>query len=166
MPGALRVAAVVVALACGAPGRDASSGESASGARPPAADTPIALADTGSVTVNGLTLIGFHPVVSNDSLERDQDLATVLDDLAYHIGTAMDSLVARGVTVHYRGGRTVRLRLETGEWVFTAPADSADVGYLLVDAAGRRAVIYGVRTYIDLIEYVDEFRRTGRVGPG
>src|SRR5688500_5673920 len=54
------------------------------------------VADSTWVAVNSPTLIGFYPIRTNEQLERDTDLATALDDFAYHIGTAMDSLYAAG----------------------------------------------------------------------
>ena len=121
------------------------------------------VADSDWVDVKGPTLIGFHPIRTNEQLERDADLATVLDDFAYHIGTAMDSLIAAGFTVHYRGGDSVFMRSGANRWRFVRPADSADVGYVFTDTAGRQAIAYGVRTYVDLIEYVHEFKRTGQL---
>jgi hypothetical protein len=133
---------------------------------PAAVDSGFASApDSAWVDVNGLTLIGFYPIASNERLERDADLATVLDDFAYHIGTAMDSLVAAGATVQYRGGDTLWMRSPGRRSRFVRPADSADVGYVLTDTAGNLAILYGVRTYVDLIEYVHEFKSTGRVRP-
>lgn len=114
--------------------------------------------DSAWVTVTGLTLIGFHPMATNEQLQRDDDLATMLDDFAYHIGTAMDSLTAAGAAVHYRGGDTLWTRVGANRWRFVRPPDSAAVGYLLTDETGRRTVIYGVRTYVDLLAHVREFR--------
>jgi len=117
--------------------------------------------DSAWVAVDGPTLIAFHPVVSNDSLAADQGLATALDDLAYHIGTAMDSLIAAGFTVQYRGGDTLWVRAGRVRSRFVRSSDSATVGYLFADSRGGRAVIYGVRGYTDLIQYAHEFKRTG-----
>ena len=121
--------------------------------------------DSAWVHVNGLTLIGFYPITTNEKLALDPDLATALDDFSYHIGTAMDSLEANDVVVHYRGGDTLWLRSTTGPWQVVRAADSSDVGYVLSDTTRNTAIIYGVRTYVDLIEYVHEFRRTGRIRP-
>lgn len=114
--------------------------------------------DSAWVTVTGATLVGFYPIASNDQLERDRDLATVLDDFAYHIGTAMDSLLANGYTVHYRGGDTIWLRSGARQWRFVRNADSADVGYLFTEPGQQQVVEYGVRSYLDLIEDGHEFR--------
>jgi hypothetical protein len=130
-----------------------------------AGDTTLdAVADSVLITVTGVTIVGFYPIRSNDELEADEDLATVLDDFSYHLGAAMDSLNAAGVTVHLEGGDTIWLRSGERRWLFTRPPDSADVGYLLVDPAGRQAEMYGVRTYLDLFAAAEEFRRTGAVG--
>lgn len=100
--------------------------------------------DSAWVTVDGPTLIAFHPVVSNDSLEADPGLATAFDDLSYHIGTAMDSLIAAGFTVHYSGGDTLWVRTGSDRSRILRARDSATVGYLFADARGRRVMIYGV----------------------
>ncbi|HUF26583.1 MAG TPA: alpha/beta family hydrolase [Gemmatimonadaceae bacterium] len=129
-----------------------------------AGDTALdAVPDSVLITVAGVTLVGFYPIRSNDELEDDEDLATVLDDFSYHLGAASDSLHTAGVTVHVQGGDTVWLRSRERRWRFTRSPDSANVGYLLVDPDGRQAEIYGVRTYLDLFEAAEEFRRTGAV---
>lgn len=123
------------------------------------------VADSAWVNVTGPSLVGFYPIRSNEQLERDEGLATALDDFAYHIGSAMDSLIAEGMTVQYRGGDTVWLRTTSLRWRFARAADSADIGYIFTDTAGRLAVIYGVRTSPDLIDYTREFKTTGAVRP-
>jgi hypothetical protein len=119
--------------------------------------------DSAWIDVKGRLLVAFHPVVSNDSLEADDDLATVLGDLSYHIGAAMDSLHAAGFTVRYSGGDTVWLRLPHERLRVVRNADSAQVGYVFADSLGRRAVLYGIRGYADLIQYAREFRGTGTI---
>ncbi|MES2306534.1 MAG: hypothetical protein V4558_13580 [Gemmatimonadota bacterium] len=119
--------------------------------------------DSAWVAVDGPTLIAFYPVVSNDSLTADAGLATALDDLSYHIGTAMDSLIAAGFTVQYRGGDTLWLRTATRRSRVLRSTDSATVGYLFADPAGHLALVYGVRGYTDLIADAHEFSRTGAV---
>lgn len=126
------------------------------------ADTAFASTpDSAWIDVVGPVLVAFYPVVPNDSLERDQDLATTLDDLAYHIGSAMDSLVASGVTVHFRGGDTLWLRTGDRRDRVVRARDSAAIGYLFADSTQHRAIVYGVRTNIDLIEDARAFIRTG-----
>lgn len=123
------------------------------------------VAESAWVAVDGPTLVGFYPVVSNERLEADEGLSTALDDFSYHIGTAMDSLMAAGFTVQYRGGDTVWLRARNKRTRVVRATDSATVGYVFADALGRRAVIYGVRGYTDLVEYAHEFKRTGTLRP-
>jgi|SoiMethySBSTD1v2_1073268.scaffolds.fasta_scaffold657667_1 hypothetical protein len=155
---------IIPAFACG---REGGTADSATTEVPtPRIDSGFAsVSDSEWVDIKGPALVGFHPIRTNDQLERDADLATALDDFAYHIGTAMDSLDAAGFTVHYRGGDTLWLRSAGARWRFVRPADSADVGYVMADSARNMAVIYGVRTYLDLIEYAHEFKRTGQVRP-
>lgn len=104
-------------------------------------------------------------MVSNDSLEADAGLATTLNDLSYHIGTAMDSLMTAGFTVQYRGGDTIWLRTGNARSRVVRARDSATVGYVFADTLGRRAVLYGVRGYADLVEAAHEFKRVGVVTP-
>lgn len=122
-----------------------------------------AVPESAWVAVNGPTIIAFHPLASNAQLDADPDLATVLDDFAFHIGSAMDSLMAAGFTVRYYAGDSIWVRAGANRWRFTRPADSADVGYLFTDPEQRSAVIYGVRTDSELITYSQEFKRTGKV---
>lgn len=112
-----------------------------------------------------MTLIGLYPIRTNEELERDEDLATVLDDFSYYLGTAMDSLTAAGVTVHMHGGDTVWLRTDSSRWRWIRAPDSAEVGYLLADERRRTAILYGVRTTDELIEDAKAFAQTGTVEP-
>lgn len=158
------VLAAILAVVSGCAGDDQAGADADERPSVPvAADSFPHVPDSAWVSVNGVTMIGFYPIRSNEELERDEGLATALDDFAYHIGTAMDSLVAQDVTVHYRGGDTVWLRTPSLRWRFSRPADSADVGYLFADTARRMAPVYGVRTWIDLVEYAREFRHTGTI---
>ena len=164
MPRRIDVIGLLLLSAFGC-GREGVTNDSAMTAVPP---SPIdsgftSVSDSEWVEIKGPTLVGFYPIRTNDQLERDADLATALDDFSYHIGTAMDSLYAAGFTVHYCGGDTLWLRSATARWRFVRPADSADVGYVMADSARNMAVMYGVRTYVDLIEYAHEFKRTGQV---
>lgn len=178
------ILAAALALACeaptdrtGAPNAGGPSGAASAGAAspigvPPGASpaavvdsTAASAPDSAWVDVTGLTLVGFYPIVSNEQLERDADLATILDDFSYHLGTAMDSLTARGVQAYLRGGDTLWLRTGAERWRFVRPPDSADVGFVFADTLRRRAIVYGVRTYVDLVEHMDEFRRTGQIRP-
>jgi hypothetical protein len=154
-------------LACRSPEPDhVAAIDSAPANASPVVDTGFAtVAESAWVNVKGFNLIGFYPIRTNDQLEKDADLATVLDDFAYHIGTAMDSLIAEGFTVDYRGGDTLWMRTGTDRWRFVRPTDSSDVGYVFTDSLGRVTAVYGVRTYMDLIEYVHEYRRTGQIRP-
>jgi hypothetical protein len=155
------VALVLVAVAIQACERTTSDAPADRASDP----TFMAVPDSEWVDVSGPTLIAFYPIVSDDEIERDADLATVLDDFSYHIGTAMDSLDAAGFKVHYRGGDTIWTRSGSKRSRLLRPADSASIGYVWTDTLGHQSIIYGVRTYIDLIEYAHEFRRTGRLAP-
>lgn len=124
-----------------------------------------ALPGTVWVEVRGPTLVAFHPAKSNAEVEADTGLAVALDDLSYHLGSAMDSLLAAGFNVRYSSGDTVWMRAGSVRTRFVRAPDSATVGYVFTDALGRRAVLYGVRTYVDLIEYAHEFKRTGAIAP-
>ncbi len=159
------LAALLVALGCAGGSDESDSARVAASSR--SVGTSFAkVPDSAWVNVDGLTLIGFYPIKTNEQLALDPDLATVLDDFAYHIGSAMDSLDANDVTVHYRGGDTLWLRSSFGgRWQVARAVDSSDVGYVLTDTTRNTTIIYGVRTYMDLIEYAHEFRRTGRIRP-
>jgi hypothetical protein len=125
----------------------------------------LAVPDSAWVLVDGLTLVAFHPLVSNDSLEADEDLASALDDLAYHMAGVMDSLEAIGFRFAYRGGDTVWLRTGARRDRVIRHPDSADIGYVFADTAGRSAMVYGVRTSDGLLEFGHEFRLAGGIRP-
>ena len=137
------------------------------GTRAPATVTPdsgfATVADSEWVNITGVEMVGFYPVRTNEQLEKDEGLASALDNFAYHIGTAMDSLISAGATVHYRGGDTLWLRSPTRRLRFVRNADSSDIGYFFADTAGRSATVYGVKGFTELIGYVHEFRRTGQI---
>ena len=118
--------------------------------------------DSVWIIVTGPTLIGFYPLGSNAELERDEGLATALDDFAYHIGSVMDSLTAAGVAMHYDAGDTVFVRTGDERWRFVRAPDSSSIGYLFADARYRRAVIYGVLGGHELLEHARQFARTGQ----
>jgi hypothetical protein len=157
----------VTAQACTSGERDgAPSVDSASPIETAIVDSGFAtVAESAWVDVSGRSLIAFYPVVSNDSLAKDEGLASALDDLAYHIGTAMDSLIAAGLSVTYRGGDTLWIRSGSDRWRFIRPSDSSDVGYVFTDSLRRVVPLYGVRGFTELVEYAHEFRRTGEIRP-
>jgi hypothetical protein len=148
----------VLTAACRGGPRTESVADTASARADAGADFD-AVADSAWISVAGPTIIGFYPIRSNEELERDEDLATVLDDFSYHIGTALDSLTAAGVVVQYQGGDTIWLRSGERRWRFTRAPDSAEVGYLLADATGWQSVSYGLRSYPELYEFADLLRR-------
>ncbi|MBI4885812.1 MAG: hypothetical protein HY824_01855 [Acidobacteria bacterium] len=159
---------ILLAIICLAACKPAAPG----GATPEVATTAAtidssfaAAPDSAWVVVDGLALIGFYPIVSNERLDADEGLSVALDDFSYHLSVAMDSLEADGFTLHLRGGDTLRMRTGKVRSRFVRAADSATIGYVFADTLGRRAVVYGVRTYVDLVEYAREFRATGILKP-
>ena len=125
------------------------------------ADSFATVPDSAWIDITGPTLIGFYPVVSNEQLEKDEGLATALDDFSFHLGTAQDSLKAAGFTVQRRGGDTLWLRTGSNHARVVRAADRSEVGYLFADTLLRRVFVYGVRGNVDLVAYAHEFRRTG-----
>lgn len=119
--------------------------------------------DSAWIDVTGPTLIAFHPATNNELLEKDQDLASALDDLAYYVGIAMDSLHAQGYTVHYCNVDSVFLRSPTHRWRFAPSADSNRFGYVFTDTTQRVAAIYRVGGSVDLLAVAHEFRTTGQI---
>ena len=135
------------------------------GAQPDASASPpqtvtLRLEDSPVIEVVQPTLIGFHPLVSDSMLERDENLATVLDDFGYHLSSAMDSLRAQGFVVDTRITDTLYFRSAGRSWSWVRADDSARVGYVLTMPSGQVRTIYGVRTNIDLITVADSFART------
>ena len=126
-------------------------GPAASGCGPrgtPSTAEVAAVPDSTWFRIAGPTIIAFHPRVTNEQIDADEGLATVLDDL--------------GVAVQYQAGDTIKL-LTPRQVIWVRPADSVNVGFLFVDARGHQAELYGVRTNIDLVAFAREFARTGRL---
>lgn len=151
---------LAIAIATGACNtRSPGSVEAAPPGNSPAASAPISPApDSTWIRVTGPTMIAFHPLASNEQLQADADLAMVLDDLAYHVGSAMEDLTRAGLAVHYQTGDSVKLLLPAPA-IWVRPSDSASVGLLFADTTGRRSVLYGVRTSTELTEFAREFVR-------
>ena len=163
MTRSIGIAAVLSLSALGACSRDAPPSESAPPAIGATVDTAaVAAPDSLVIDVAQPTLIGFHPFASDSMLERDEELATVLDDFGHHLSGAMRSLRDSGWVVDTRIADTLHFRAGDRSWRWIRPPDSAYVGYVLTDASGRLRSIYGVRTDFDLIVAADSFLRTPR----
>jgi hypothetical protein len=108
--------------------------------------------DSVWVSVTGPTFVAFSPLVSEGALDRDADLATVLDDFGWHLASATDSLRALGYSVEARAGDTLWLRTKARSWYFTPAADSAQVGFYVIRPGAEPAVHYGVLTDIEISE--------------
>jgi hypothetical protein len=124
-----------------------------------------AVADSEWVDVTGITLVGFHPITTNEQLEKDQGLAGALDNFAYYIGNAMDSLIAAGAAVHYRGGDTIWMRAGDRHWRFVRNTDSSDIGYVFTDTSRRVESRYGVLGSSELITAVRAFGKAAPANP-
>lgn len=118
--------------------------------------------DSLFIDVAQLTLIGFHPFATDSMLERDEALATVLDDFGYHLSGAMGALRDAGWVVDSRIADTLHFRSGGRSWSWIRPADSADVGYVLTEPTGTLRALYGVRTNSDLVAVADSFARQSR----
>jgi len=117
------------------------------------------VADSLFIDVAQPTLIGFHPFATDSMLERDEELATVLDDFGYHLSGSMGALQMTGWLVDTRIADTLHFRAGERAWRWVRPPDSAYVGYVLTDSTGRLRAIFGVRTNSDLITVADSFAR-------
>ena len=128
----------------------------------PLADPFAHVPDSAWVTVTTPTIVGFFPLVTDAEIERDEDLAMALDNVAYHLGTATDSLEAQGFAVTMRAGDTLWFRNGDRRWAFARAADSSDVGYHLTAADQRSLTLYGVHTHVDLVERARSFANARR----
>lgn len=133
-----------------------------------AIDSFTTVPESAWVDVQGPTVIGFFPRVSDDLLQRDRDLAELLDHLSFNLGIATDSLEAHGFRVTMRSGDTLWLRGPARKWRFVRGADSALVGFYFAVPDGRDTVYYGSGVEINLVAYADAFLRRpeGRAPPG
>ncbi len=131
-------------------------------ARPQGAAVRPTIPDSLVIDVAQFTLIGFHPLATDSMLAGDEALATVLDDFAHHLSGAMTALRGSGWAVDTRIADTLHFRSGARHWSWIRPADSAYVGYVLTEPAGRLRTIFGVRTTRDLITAADSFARVSR----
>ena len=125
----------------------------------PAIDSISAVPDSAWIDVQGPTVIGFFPRVSDDRLGRDQDLAELLDHFSFNLGIATDSLEAHGFRVTMRSGDTLWLRARERKWRFVRSADSALVGFYFALPDGRDLVYYGSGAEINLVAHAKAFLR-------
>jgi hypothetical protein len=131
--------------------------------REPAPTVGAHVADSMWIEVRLPMIVGFYPTVGNDSLERDEGLATALDDFSYHMGTAIDSLDAIDVGTTMRSSDTLWFRSGARRWFVAPPRDRSDIGYVFADSLGRTAVVHGVRGWTELVASAREFAATGTV---
>jgi pimeloyl-ACP methyl ester carboxylesterase len=109
------------------------------------------------VEIRRPTLIAFYPTLAQGVIDTSDDLATVLDDFSFHLGSAMDSLQALGFTVLMRPVDSIVVRNQGIEYRFRPAAESADVGYHLVAPRGTPLTLYGVQTSTDLVAQARQF---------
>jgi hypothetical protein len=107
-------------------------------------------------------MVGFFPIVTNERLARDADLAELLDHFSFNLGMATDSLVAHGFRVTMQSGDTLWLRTTSRKWRFVRATDSAMVGFYLASPNGRPIVRYGSGTEFSLLALGDTFARAAR----
>lgn len=131
-------------------------------ARPESPAVAPTVPDSLIIEVAQPTLIGFHPFATDSMLERDEELATVLDDFGYHLSGAMAALRDSGWMVDTRIADTLHFRFGGRYWSWIRPADSAYVGYVLTEPAGRIRALFGVATNSDLVTVADSFVRLSR----
>ncbi|HEU5050902.1 MAG TPA: hypothetical protein VFU00_11285 [Gemmatimonadales bacterium] len=123
------------------------------------------------VRVSGPTVIAFWHVPASDAeLEADPGLASALDDQQYYWAESRAPLAAAGITATEQPGRRFIVREPGRAWLFTASADSAEIGYLLVRPGHPPRVLYRVWHPDELLaEARDFFGMPGdrrEAGPG
>lgn len=114
-------------------------------------------ADSAAVHVHGPTLIAFFPTVTQAQVDSSDDLATVLDDFTFHLGSANDSLTKLGFVVIDRPHGTFLIVDGAGSRQITPALDSADVGYVFIAPGRRDHLAYGVMASLDLVEAARTF---------
>jgi Domain of unknown function (DU1801) len=123
------------------------------------ADSFAGVPDSVWIDVKGPTMVGFFRPATNAELERDGGLAALLDQFAYNLGIATDSLQAHGFAVTMQAGDTLWLRTTARRWRFVRDADSSTVGFYVTSVDGRQQVRYGPAAEFSLVEYADAFLR-------
>jgi hypothetical protein len=117
----------------------------------PVADSSAAPSNAGAIPITGPSVIVFLPVLSDAQLDADPALATLLDDVAVDVGTAVDSLTGYGVAAHYALGEPIRWEAAGRVEEFRRDLDSALVGTIWIDGRGAHEVRYGRMTRGELI---------------
>lgn len=123
------------------------------------------------VRVSGPTVIAFWHVPASDAeLEADPGLASALDDQQYYWAESRAPLVAAGIAAMEQPGRRFLVREPGRAWLFTASADSVEIGYLLVRPGHPPRVLYRVWHPDELLAEARAFfgmpGNGGRGGPG
>jgi hypothetical protein len=98
------------------------------------------------VVVQGPTVIAFWLVPASDSaLVADPDLASALDDQQFYMVGNRPLLSAAGIVPRDQPGRRFVVREPTKDWTFAAAADSAPIGYLIVEPGRTPLVLHKVQ---------------------
>jgi hypothetical protein len=116
------------------------------------------LSELPIVTVTGPTVIAFWEVPSsNAQLADDPDFASALDEQQYYWVETRDRLTAFGITPLGQPGRRFRVRDGQTERLFSAPPDSAVIGYLLVEPGKTFEALYRLQYPDELIAAATSF---------
>jgi hypothetical protein len=113
--------------------------------------------DSGTVLVQGPTLVAFYPTATQAQVDSSEELATVFDDFSHHLSTAADSLRALGITITVRPAGLIQLLEGSRRREFIPASDSADVGYLFLAPGRAHRVHYGVMTNSELVDRAREY---------
>lgn len=114
-----------------------------------------------AVLIAGPSVVAFWRVPASDSvLEAEPDLASALDDQQYYWSETRPLLEAAGVAALDQPGRTFMVAEPKRRWRFTAHADSAETGFLLVAPGRAPRVIYGRQFPDDMLAAARDFFST------
>lgn len=118
---------------------------------------PDSSVDT-TLIVTGPVVVPFLKTVSQAEVDKDEDLATALDDFQYYLAPAAEALQKLGYTMHdimadhitvKSGSETIQVPIEQGQ---------GSLGYFFF-APGQPAVTcYGVMTDVDILAAAKEYK--------
>ena len=104
--------------------------------------------DTAAVVVRGPVVVACFRPVAQARVDRDRDLATVMDDFTWHWSEAARSLRAHGVVAEARGSGWVKLATRDRLRLVRCPRP---VGYVFAAPGRLPKVVAGVATDLDLL---------------
>lgn len=106
--------------------------------------------------VRGPTILAFFSHVDQKQLDRDFDLATILDDFRFYAGKVRPELSKRGIELKEVYAPSFRV-VTAGKTATFRPSRTKNIGYYFIAPGKAPLIKYGVSTDADLLHFATEY---------